>query len=435
MKSKKLVLLMFLPMLILSSCNRSTLYGDKLIKLSSEEVFRLSKEVLLNRTNVKKLVTSVEKKEYEISETVHLNSTTNNMSYDSETLIYDNHALSSVSTLKTTNSITATGFTTSSIVNKTFSSWIMNREGEDNLYSRYSYFEESYNKGYVNSSYDVDDVVFTFEDIDMNWDVYKLSYLFNFDSNNLFNSNDYVFAKNSKDKVIAYRTVQNIEMVINPLYPDDANKKLPTLEINSFSYIFTKNNNFGYVLSEINFLNQKKLLENFSNKYLSSPKLIYETNQIYKYSYGTDLPSYTLPTINDGVSASFSPLISSFDSDGAFLGVSLKEDVINLTSVYLKDHSNFNGYAYSISLKVTNTDYSYSFTARDNLNLDEPIYNEYGYIYINKNNVPKNLISEIEDEDNPNRFKFSRTGEYNFFMLYSNNYRLISASLQIISID
>ena len=113
MKNKKLVLLMFLPMLILSSCNKSTLYGDKLIKLSSEEVFRLSKEVLLNRTNVKKLVTSVEKKEYEISETVHLNSTTNNMSYDSETLIYDNHALSSVSTLKTTNSITATGFPSS----------------------------------------------------------------------------------------------------------------------------------------------------------------------------------------------------------------------------------------------------------------------------------------------------------------------------------
>lgn len=435
MKNKKLLFLIASSLMILTSCNSSTLYGDDLLKLTSEETFNLSKEVLLNRINVKKLVTTVDKKEYEISETVHLNSETNNSSYYCETDIYKNYALNSSSTLKTTNSITATGFTTSSVVDKTFSSWIKNRNDEEDKYSRYTYFEESYNKGYVNKSYDVSDEIFSYEDIEINWNVYKLSYIFDFDFDYLFNSNNFVFARKSKDKVIAFMTEQNIEMVTNPLHPYDENKKLPTLAISSYSYTFTKNTSFGYVLSETNIIFQKKLLENFSNKYLSSPKLIYEKNEKYSYKYGLDLSDYTLPNINDGVSASFTPLISSFDVDGNYIGVTTKESVINMTSVYLKDHASFNGYAYLIPLKVTDQETSYSFTARDNLTLDEPIYNEYGYEYINKDNIPNNLISEINDSEVINRFKINRNGEYNFFLLYSNNYKLISASLQIIEIE
>ncbi|MGM9873772.1 MAG: hypothetical protein ACI31G_02480 [Bacilli bacterium] len=434
MKNKRFLLLIASSLILLSSCDSSSsLYGDNLLKLSADEVFSLSKEVLLNRVNVKKLVNSKEKKEYEISETVHLNSQINNYSYNCETLVYENNALSSSSTLKTTNSITATGFTTSSVVNKTFSSWIMSRNEEYNVYSRYSYLEESYNKGYKNTSYDVDDEIFTYDEIETNWTVYKLSYLFsNLDFDQLFSSsNNLVFVRKNKDTVIAYHTNQEIEMVVNPLYPYDETKKLPTLSIDTQSYTFSNNSTFGYVLKEVKFINQKKLLENFSNKYLSSPKLIYETEDVYEYTYGTSLPTYTLPNINDGLSASFTPLISSFDSEGNFINVTLKENVVNMTSVYQKDYPSFKGYAYSIPLNVSDTSLSYSFTARDNLALVEPIYNQYGYDYIDLANIPSGLISELED----NRFQINICGEYYFFLLYSSEYDLVSATLQIIDLN
>lgn len=444
MKNKLFVLPLFCFLLTLSSCEgASTLYGNNNVELDDVEIEHLKTEVLENRRFVSSLdiVTSLE--ENDVSSTVHLSEELESSHQNTHISVYDNKAVSLESETNTKIISTLTDFTYNEQVSYSEWRWLNSNSKDENnndVYNLYSYSETSHNNGNISSNYQMDDSEINGSFVNQYWTSYVLTSFFETGTNlgmsfdNLLD----VFALDSSytfitrlDGVIAFTDMTEISQIDNPLH---SGQKLTVLHEYSTSIHFTNLEGFGYVFNTIKTFQRSKLLENFDGKYYDNPRVYFELSYDSKFTYSNKLTMLELPFIDTGMSATFSPQINVFN-DGETLPTSFITDAINLTSVYQTENKYFTGYVYSLTLKVSDTSLTYCFSTKEDTELEEPIYNHWGYSDINSTYLPFNLLVDASDENNVNHFAFTHVGEYQFILIFDSTYELSKLDVLIISLE
>lgn len=360
--------------LSLCGCESSYLYGEDNKTLSKKEISKIEKDVLNNRQFAKSVDKKYVQKQIEVSSTVHLNPKLENITNSETVEVFSNFAISKKGKKENAITITATGFTTLDQYETINYSWLSQIDDMTPSYKHYYYTQSTYNKGSNYISYDESDNLISADETSSYWGVKKYNALFfeNIDFYTLFSNDDYNFIKSDGDSVIAFNASnKKLTYLANPLYPEDKSRKLPILNIDSNSFTFKNINGFGYVLSQIEIVKQENLLENFNNKYYSSPKTILDQKLVYSYQYSKELSTFDIPNINESVSSSLTPILSKYDTDGNFISCTNKSDCVDITSVYRKNDSSFKGYAFILPFQTKEDDVTYSLTTFAQINREK----------------------------------------------------------------